>query len=127
LTAQGSFGISAGVRHRVLVLSTVLTFGALATVGFAHAATPWKPGTNYLVSEDDMNRLLEKSYDQASCQGIPRFGHRAETQYKYEAFIYFDCSTERNGVHCFDYRWRAVKAQRRGYFQARLVRRGTCY
>jgi hypothetical protein len=107
------------VRY-LLMLLCLLVFA-----GSASAATPWKPGTPFYVTEDDMGNFLEKVYDSAYCQGIPRFGHRGE--FPYEKFLYFDCSTERDGVHCFDWRYRSLKASPRPYYKVRLVRQGRCY
>lgn len=105
----------------------LLLLAALAALMLASTATasPWKPGTNLLVSEEDMGDLLEMAYDTAYCSGIPRFGHSGE--FPYEEFIVFDCTVKINGTICSDRRYRAIKASKRFYYKAKLMRPGSCY
>jgi len=107
------------------LLATILV--VLATASTAHAAATgrWIPGTQYPVTEQDAEKLLEQTYDHAYCTGVPRFGHRYE--FPDEQFIVFDCDTTLNGTFCTDRRYKAVKADRRGWFRLRLLRRGDCY
>jgi hypothetical protein len=105
---------------------------ALVACGLAAASTAeagrWVPGTPYMVAEEDMQDLLEKSWDSAYCQGVPRFGKQGE--FPYEEYVVFDCSVESRGrtqLSCYDVRYKAIKASRRGWFKARRLYDGDCY
>jgi hypothetical protein len=108
---------------RLLALVAGL-FVVLVVATSANAAT-WRPGTNYFVQETDVNDLLEKHYDRAFCEGIPRFGHTGE--FPYEKFVVFDCMLELNGHVCSDVRVRAVRSAKVNYFMLRPMRNGECY
>ena len=108
------------MRHLIVAALAV----AIAVPAVAAAAT-WKPGTPFYIAEEDANRLLERTYDSAFCDGIARFGKRGE--FPYEEYLRFDCSTERNGQYCTDARYKSVKAARRNYFRLVLVVKPDCF
>ena len=115
---------------RFAVLATLTV--ALAACVFASTASArpssttgvWIAGTPYMVEETDMSDLLEKTFDHAYCEGIPRFGHSGE--FPYEVFTTFDCSYSYNGKYCSDGRYRSVKDSQRGWFRMRIVSYADC-
>jgi hypothetical protein len=90
----------------------------------AATSSSWQSGAAYQVQETDVNNLLEKTYDHAYCNGIPRFGHSGS--FPDETFRVFDCDMTLNGKYCTG-RIRTVKAPRYGYFRGLWVGRTSCY
>ena len=100
-----------------IVLALVVLVAAIA--GQAHAAsTTWVPGSTYYISEDDATNFLEKAFDYAYCQGIPRYGHRGE--FPDEEFTRFDCTLEQgNGTTCYEVRVIGIKGSRPGAYRVK--------
>lgn len=107
------------------LLAAVAIAVMLAPAAGAAPAGSWIPGSPYMVEETDASDLLEKGFDHAYCEGIPRFGHAGE--FPYERFTTFDCSWSLNGKYCSDGRYRSVKDSQRGYFRLRIVRYADCF
>jgi len=107
-----------------IVAMIVIGCGLYAQSASAQARA-WTPGTSYYISEEDASSFIERRFDWAYCSGIPRFGHQGE--FPYEEFHVFDCDTKLNGSYCTDWRVRAVKGSRYGYFRLRNVRLGDCF
>lgn len=106
----------------------VMVIAGLALIGGAAStaqAGSWIPGTPTMVSEDEVQDLMERHADWAYCSGIPRFGHKGE--FPYETFVVFDCDMKLNQVYCSDARVKAVKASKRGYFKVRFLRNADCF
>lgn len=107
-------------RTHALVASAVI-----ALIVAAPASAVWKPGAPAWATEANMNQLLERYYDHAYCDGIPRFGKSG--QFPYEKYRVFDCDTRRNGVYCVNARWKAVNAKQWGSFTAKRTVLPRCY
>jgi len=108
-------------RH-LTVLLAALILGAAMFASTA-AAGPWHPGENYLVTEDDAGRFLEKAFDHAYCNGIPRFGARGS--FPDQEFVMFDCSIDFRDQLC-ETRQKAIKGRLPGNFRMQLIRVKSC-
>jgi len=110
------------MKRSIILLVAMLALAA----GLASTAQagPWIPGTPTYAEEMDASDLLERTYDHAYCQGIPRFGHRGE--FPYEEFVVFECSIDRDDLYCYDVRYKAVKGKTRGWFRLVKIRNGDC-
>jgi len=106
------------------LVALAAVFVSIAALAASASAGSWIPGTNYLVSEEDMTNTLQQKFDYAYCTGVPRFGHRGA--FPDEEFVVFDCSIKRTDlkIDCFDVRVKSVKGSNPGYFRPRLVSTG---
>jgi hypothetical protein len=72
-----------------------------------------------MVTVEQAEDLLDDTYDWAYCTGVPRFGYRGS--FPDREFRVFDCDLmfkDRSlGTANCDYRYRAVKGSRRGYYR----------
>jgi hypothetical protein len=115
------------MKGKWFVICLVTLVAGLGLVAGASAGS-WIPGTPTMVSEDEMDSLLEQTYDSAFCQGVSRFGKKGE--FPDEVYVVFDCTIQRRGATsytCYDRRYKAIKKSPRGYFGSRVIYNGKCY
>jgi hypothetical protein len=106
------------VKYLCMLAVAASTTFVLATVQPAQASS-WIPGSSYMVTVEEAEDLLDDTYDWAYCTGVPRFGYRGSLPDR--EFRVFDCDLmfkDRSlGTANCDYRYRAVKGSRRGYYR----------
>jgi hypothetical protein len=121
------------MRTAALLLTALAAAAILAGTATASLHLPqrvsgtatWKPGAPTLVSEEDAQNLMEKTYDHVWCTGVPRFGHSGE--WPDSTYRVFDCSVEHNQTICPGMRVKAIKAAKLFYFKLDIMRMGNCY
>ena len=107
--------------------SVILALAMLLVLAASAQAATWKPGTSYMITEEEAENFLMDVYDFASCRGIQRFGYR-KGGYSFDAeYVQFSCSFERDAYSCYGWRFRTIKGSKRDYFKMKIAREGNCY